>query len=108
MPRMEMRCGNTKCERCGKESVITIWHKSYDANLCGDCYKDADKNKKLFLTGVEVAPVIHAHWIEDCGDYKCSHCSTEFWDEMVFIVRTSEHEFPNYCPVCGAKMDGVE
>ena len=53
----------------------------------------------------DVAPVIHAHWIEDCGDYKCSHCSTEFWDEMVFIVRTSEHEFPNYCPVCGAKMD---
>ena len=53
----------------------------------------------------DVAPVTHAHWIEDCGDYKCSHCSTEFWDEMVFIVRTSEHEFPNYCPVCGAKMD---
>lgn len=53
----------------------------------------------------DVAPVIHAHWIEDCGDYKCSHCSTEFWDEIVFIVRTSEHEFPNYCPCCGAKMD---
>lgn len=64
----------------------------YPVELLGDVYE-------------EVAPVVHAHWIEDYGDYKCSHCSTEFWDEMVFIVRTSEHEFPNYCPVCGAKMD---
>lgn len=67
-----------------------------------------DDNGELFIERVinpELAPVVHAHWIEDCGDYKCSHCSTEFWDEMVFIVRTSEHEFPNYCPVCGAKMD---
>lgn len=100
MPRMEMRCGNTKCERCGKESVITIWHKSYDANLCGDCYKDADKNKKLFLTGVEVAPVIHAYWIEHpkysivCN---CSNCGVS--------VRGTTGE--NYCFNCGAKMDEV-
>lgn len=99
MSRMEMRCGNTKCERCGKESVITIWHKPYDANLCGDCYKDANKNKKLFLTGVEVVPVIHAYWIGgDYGDWFCSEC-----DSVLRFYGEPKHL--RYCYRCGAKMD---
>ena len=47
---------------------------------------------------VDVAPVRHGRWIdvrEYCGDYMCSNCQTLY----------STNKF-NYCPYCGAKMDG--
>lgn len=95
MSRMEMRCGTTKCERCGKESVITIRHKLYDAQFCADCYNDANDNKELFLTGVELAPVIHAYWIDTLYGWKCSNCKEE--QEYTLYLK--------HCPNCGAKMD---
>ena len=56
----------------------------------------------------DVAPVVHARWIhsryEDCSEQfelvKCSQCNHEAY-AMAFYVRGG-----NYCPVCGAKMDG--
>ena len=44
--------------------------------------------------------VQHGHWItKDNGTYECSNCNYQF-----------EHEgcmhFFNYCPCCGARMDG--
>lgn len=44
------------------------------------------------------APVRHGRWIdarEYCGDYMCSNCET--------LYGTNKF---NYCPYCGAKMDG--
>lgn len=57
---------------------------------------------------VDVAPVVHARWIhsryEDCSEQfelvKCSLCNHEAY-AMAFYVRGG-----NYCPACGAKMDG--
>lgn len=56
----------------------------------------------------DVAPVVHARWIhsryEDCSEQfelvKCSQCNHEAY-AMAFYVRGG-----NYCPACGAKMDG--
>ena len=56
----------------------------------------------------DVAPVVHARWIhsryEDCSEQfelvKCSQCNHEAY-AMAFYVRVG-----NYCPNCGAKMDG--
>ena len=56
----------------------------------------------------DVAPVVHGRWIhsryEDCSEQfelvKCSQCNHEAY-AMAFYVRGG-----NYCPVCGAKMDG--
>lgn len=51
----------------------------------------------------DVAPVRHAEWVV-CGDgdnvpWMCSHCG-----------KTTAHKYKvmygNYCPNCGAKMDG--
>ena len=46
----------------------------------------------------DVAPVRHGRWIdarEHCGDYMCSNCEA--------LYGTNKF---NYCPNCGAKMDG--
>lgn len=74
--------------------------------------------ERLFADGVyaviaafpaaDVAPVVHARWIhsryEDCSEQfelvKCSQCNHEAY-AMAFYVRGG-----NYCPACGAKMDG--
>lgn len=56
----------------------------------------------------DVAPVVHGRWVhsryEDCAEQfelvKCSQCNHEAY-AMAFYVRGG-----NYCPNCGAKMDG--
>lgn len=60
------------------------------------------------LPAADVVPVVHARWIhsryEDCSEQfelvKCSQCNHEAY-AMDFYVRGG-----NYCPNCGAKMDG--
>lgn len=60
------------------------------------------------LPVADVAPVVHARWIhsryDDCSEQfelvKCSQCNHEAY-AMAFYVRGG-----NYCPNCGAKMDG--
>lgn len=62
------------------------------------------------LPAADVAPVVHGRWIhsryEDCSEQfefvKCSQCNHEAY-AMAFYVRGG-----NYCPNCGAKMDGGE
>jgi len=61
--------------------------------------------KRLFADGVyaviaafpaaDVAPVVHGHRVDDGGFYaRCSQC-----DGVLPLCA-------NYCPNCGAKMDG--
>ena len=60
------------------------------------------------IPAADVAPVVHGRWIhsryEDCSEQfelvKCSQCNHEAY-AMAFYVRGG-----NYCPNCGAKMDG--
>lgn len=56
----------------------------------------------------DVAPVVHGRWIhsryEDCSEQfelvKCSQCNHEAYAMAIYV-----HD-GNYCPNCGAKMDG--
>lgn len=68
---------------------------------------------KCFVEGIpaaDVAPVRHGKWVhsryENCSEQfemvKCSCCGREAY-AMAFYVRDG-----NYCPNCGAKMDGAE
>ena len=60
------------------------------------------------LPAADVAPVVHGKWAhsryENCSEQfeivKCSCCGHEAY-AMAFYVR-----FGNYCPNCGARMDG--
>ncbi len=49
----------------------------------------------------DVAPVVHGRWeVYMDGKYlMCSACKASFWDE-------NEDGGTNYCPNCGARMDG--
>ena len=59
------------------------------------------------LPAADVAPVVHASWIiqEDWGMdtyYTCSACKEDF----VTTDGTPTDNLWDYCPHCGAKMDG--
>lgn len=50
------------------------------------------------LPAADVAPVVHGRWIEDAsGIIICPKCKRGY----NLIAK-----FTNYCPACGAKMDG--
>lgn len=50
------------------------------------------------IPAADVAPVVHAQWIEDeSGIIICPKCKRGY----NLIAK-----FTNYCPACGAKMDG--
>lgn len=59
---------------------------------------------------VDAEVVVHGQWEESEDDwfgttvYTCSKCREEF----VLVEGTPEQNLWNYCPNCGAKMDGKE
>ncbi|MBO5953473.1 MAG: hypothetical protein J6Q53_05075 [Oscillospiraceae bacterium] len=51
---------------------------------------------------MDAAEVVHGHNLKDHNSaFECSVCGWEDWDTLT--ADTSEY---NYCPNCGAKMDG--
>ena len=59
---------------------------------------------------IEGEPVKHGRWEvwQHPGDEvvcNCSVCQTPYSPEELYLGGT---EYPNYCPNCGAKMNGVE
>lgn len=56
-------------------------------------------NHIIHAPKIDAVEVVHGEWIEDeYGFIHCSICGMEY-DEP-------EHYKTNYCPNCGAKMDG--
>ena len=55
-------------------------------------------------TASDVAPVRHGRWEKQSGLYSCSECGkTCPYDVQADVI---EYWACNYCPNCGAKMDG--
>lgn len=58
--------------------------------------------------GVDAIEVVHGRWeiflsdYDDCELMRCSCCGSEFYDGDNDTVDSLH----NYCPYCGAKMDG--
>lgn len=55
---------------------------------------------------VDVRPVVHGFWKDDCTDIVCSECGAKYSDEIAFMNRNLEDKNPLFCPNCGACMDG--
>lgn len=86
-----------------------------DPEQCG--VMDADRHEGCVLRkyienapAIDVAPVIHAHWIEYYTDIMCSHCHATYKDEIVDMYQDGvdhrRYVGLEYCPHCGALMDG--
>ena len=60
----------------------------------------------------DVAPVVHGHWISltECANegVYCSICKKKIWQsDYARCSKKSRNKLrSNYCPNCGAKMDG--
>lgn len=81
--------------------------------LCGKCAEEHAqlaewlKELKIRRETVDAEPVRHGHWIEqEVGNldtyYTCSACKEDF----CLIEGEPSDNLWNYCPNCGAKMDG--
>lgn len=61
----------------------------------------------------DVEPVRHGRWsIIEYEYFTCSECGYDFWNGCDCTAEAKEKltngVYPNYCPNCGAKMDGKE
>lgn len=55
------------------------------------------------VPAADVVEVVHAYWIQiDQTKCKCSRC------KVITLIAQYPHGDKNYCPNCGAKMDGGE
>lgn len=54
----------------------------------------------------EAEPVKHGHWIDDHDFAICSLCNRIIYDAYYEFRDKNDASFHNYCPYCGAKMDG--
>lgn len=68
----------------------------------GDERGNADINVLDIVTDKDVQPVVHGEWIKVYKDrlgnriFRCSKCDFSYMHNEIF----------NYCPSCGARMDG--
>lgn len=81
-----------------------------------DALKEVDRSLSLNeaysriasrIIAADVTPVVHGHWIMRGGKRYCSACQkracvTRDSDDFWYTVGT------DYCPNCGARMDGAE
>ncbi len=59
---------------------------------------------------VDAVEVVHGHWfsLTDCSNagVYCSVCNKKVWKEDYAWCNRKNKLRSNYCPNCGAKMDG--
>ena len=53
------------------------------------------------LPAENVAPVRHGRWVKRGRRWQCTNCKV-----LMSIDGTPKENLLNYCPNCGAKMDG--
>ena len=82
------------------DAVLDVYYDTPDIDLSGEKFEAAI----LKIPAADVAPVRHGRWVEKEKYtfgimYDCSLCENRILD--------NGHHW-NYCPNCGAKMDGAE
>lgn len=74
-----------------------------ESGIYADAYNDLAEDF-YSIPAADVAPVRHGRWIEDHDYLKCPECSVMVKRDFTFFDIGDW----NYCPNCGAKMDGAE
>ena len=79
-----------------------------ESGIYADAYNDLAEDFYR-IPAADVAPVVHARW-DDSGRYtfpggstavRCTKCGCALTESEYHLQNW------NYCPVCGAKMDGA-
>ena len=89
---------------------MTKHREPYDQYDMG--YVDAVEQIENFLeyNTVDAVEVVHGHWtsLTDCANagVYCSVCHKKVWKEDYAWCNRKNKLRSNYCPNCGAKMDG--
>ncbi len=85
------------------DEIRDIWcrdcHCATTKRDCAACNIGDLISRMKDLPAVDAVPVVHAHWIVQDNTYTrfmCSACETK-----------NHHDRTDYCPHCGAKMDGA-
>lgn len=80
--------------------------------LYTDC---ADNRIKTWIDEIPtIDPVKHGKWesneyVYTTGQTICSKCKTEFYvDDLLNVGEGAQEYLPQYCPHCGARMEGSE
>ena len=80
-------------------------------------YNDSSKFDTLKRMLTDAVEVVHGEWVDNADnldrrfhrhDFRCSLCNTRAHYFVGGIDDWWDSNEPNYCPNCGAKMDGVE
>ena len=73
-------------------------HRSYSTYMSYEIMDSVEDS----IVEEELAPVQHGRWEWDTEDiYRCSNCA-----EKSHVKEVMGHPEWDYCPNCGAKMDG--
>lgn len=86
------------CRACHEMYLIAVaqeddFFERNDADTCED-----------FINTADVAEVKHGEWKEHYA-FGCWHYDCPFCDDG-YATKERDKTPPNYCPNCGAKMDG--
>lgn len=68
---------------------------------------DCIASEILSLPAADVAPVVHGRWIDGAEDFTCGNHNAECSICRCYVSWDGCDEDFNYCPNCGARMDGV-
>lgn len=85
----------SRSELLEKMSELNGWDE-YNQGV-GDCHRLVD-----FAPAVDAEPEKHSHWTTHGGETYCAACGEEAGSEYGRYTYIESE----YCPSCGAKMDG--
>ena len=80
------------------DAVLDVYYDTPDIDLSGEKFEAAI----LKIPAADVTPVRHGRWID--GDPYCPICRKDKFRGLDADVWADWQ--PDYCPNCGAKMDG--
>ena len=89
------------------QSIQELWcdncetRKRYATVACGSCGIGDVADMIDCFPAADVVEVVHGEWeyYFEGKELMCSACKATFWDD-------NGHGGTNFCPNCGAKMDG--